>query len=63
MAIVWTSEACDLRPDPVSGAVFGLDHRIPNGTPLADYRYYVRTAREILGLDPTPPPGWARMAF
>lgn len=45
------------------GTVFGLDHRIPNGTPLADYRYYVRTAREILGLDPNPPPGWARMAF
>ncbi len=45
------------------GTLFGLDHRIPNGTPLANYRYYVRTAREILGLDPNPPPGWARMAF
>ncbi|MFL7808179.1 MAG: uroporphyrinogen decarboxylase family protein [Anaerolineae bacterium] len=45
------------------GMVFGLDHRIPNGTPLAHYRYYVRTAREILGLDPDPEPGWARMAF
>lgn len=45
------------------GVVFGLDHRIPNGTPLADYRYYVRTTRELLGLDPNPPPGWARMAF
>jgi len=45
------------------GMVFGLDHRIPNGTPLAHYCYYVRTAREILGLDPDPEPGWARMAF
>jgi hypothetical protein len=45
------------------GMVFGLDHRIPNGTPLAHYRYYVRTAREMLGLDPDPAPGWARMAF
>jgi hypothetical protein len=43
--------------------VFGLDHRIPNGTPVANYRFYVRTAREILGLDPNPKPGWARMAF
>ena len=45
------------------GTVFGLDHRIPNGTSLANYRHYVKTAREILGLDPNPPPGWARMAF
>jgi uroporphyrinogen-III decarboxylase len=45
------------------GMVFGLDHRIPNGTPLEHYRTYVRTAREILGLDPDPAPGWARMAF
>ena len=45
------------------GMVFGLDHRIPNGTPLDHYRTYVRTAREILGLDPNPAPGWARMAF
>ena len=45
------------------GMVFGLDHRIPNGTPLDHYRYYVRTAREILGLDPNPEPGWGRMAF
>jgi uroporphyrinogen-III decarboxylase len=45
------------------GTVFGIDHRIPNGTPLANYRYYVRTARELLGLPPDPEPGWARMAF
>jgi len=45
------------------GMVFGLDHRIPNGTPLENYRYYVKTAREILGLEPDPEPGWQRMAF
>lgn len=45
------------------GVVFGLDHRIPNGTPIDLYRYYVRTAREMLNLEPHPAPGWARMAF
>ncbi len=47
------------------GVVFGLDHRIPNGTPLEAYRYYVRTAREILGLPPARPVkgSWVRMAF
>ena len=32
------------------GVVFGLDHRIPNGTPIENYRYYVDLGREILGL-------------
>lgn len=47
------------------GCVFGLDHRIPNGTPLENYRFYVRTAREILGLPPLDgsSKGWERMAF
>lgn len=46
------------------GNVFGLDHRIPNGTPIELYRYYVDTAREILGLSPRgKTTGWARMAF
>lgn len=47
------------------GVVFGLDHRIPNGTPLDNYRYYVETGREILGLPPRDlaKKGWARMAF
>jgi len=45
------------------GTIFGLDHRIPNGTPLENYRFYVRTAREILGLEPDPEPGWERAAF
>lgn len=47
------------------GVMFGLDHRIPNGTPLEAYRFYVDTAREILGLPPRDgtSKGWARMAF
>jgi uroporphyrinogen-III decarboxylase len=47
------------------GMVFGLDHRIPNGTPLEAYRYYVQLGRELLGLPPRDPQarGWGRMAF
>ena len=47
------------------GIVFGLDHRIPNGTPLELYRYYVERGREILGLPPLDGTrkGWQRMAF
>lgn len=54
-----------LRPEMRKGTVFGLDHRIPNGTPIENYRYYVETAREILGLPPLDKnrSGWARMAF
>ena len=45
------------------GCVFALDHRIPNGVPLEDYKYYVNTGREILGLPPISGKGWERMAF
>jgi Uroporphyrinogen-III decarboxylase len=46
------------------GTVFGLDHRITNGTPLENYRFYVDTAREILGLPSRKgQKGWNRMAF
>ena len=47
------------------GTVFALDHRIPNGTPLENYRYYVDTAREILGLPPRDKNNkvYVRMAF
>lgn len=47
------------------GMVFGLDHRIPNGTPLENYRYYVDLGREILGIEPRngKRKGWQRMAF
>jgi uroporphyrinogen-III decarboxylase len=46
------------------GVMFGLDHRIPNGTPLEAYRFYVETGRAILGLPPidSSSRGWARMA-
>ncbi len=30
------------------GCVLALDHRIPNGTPLAHYRYYIQTVWEML---------------
>ncbi len=52
-----------LRDEP--GLVFGLDHRIVPGTPLENYRYYVDTAREMLGLPPRRESGglWMRMAF
>ena len=53
-----------LSPEMIRGTVFGLDHRIPGGTPLENYRYYVDTAREILGLPPRDgKKGWSRMAF
>jgi hypothetical protein len=47
------------------GIAFGLDHRIPNGTPLENYRYYVDLGREMLGLPPRSEDrrGWRRMAF
>jgi hypothetical protein len=32
------------------GTIFCLDHRIPNGVSIENYRYYVRLGREILGL-------------
>jgi len=31
------------------GCILGLDHRIPNGTPIANYRFYIQKAWEILG--------------
>ena len=54
-----------LQPSMRKGTVFGLDHRITNGTPIENYRYYVNTAREILGLKPVDPVNgeWRRMAF
>jgi uroporphyrinogen-III decarboxylase len=47
------------------GTVFGLDHRIVNGTSIENYRYYVNLGREILGLPPLDSmrKGWTRMAF
>jgi uroporphyrinogen-III decarboxylase len=47
------------------GIVFGLDHRIINGTTIENYRYYVNMGRKILNLPPldSKRKGWARMAF
>ena len=47
------------------GVVFGIDHRIPNGTPIENYRYYVEVGRELLGREPVDQDtkGWVRMAF
>ena len=43
----------------------GLDHRIPNGTPFDNYLFYIRYARQKLGLPPfeEAEKGWGRMAF
>ncbi len=56
----------EYRTDPVlrgGGTIFSLDHRIPNGVPIENYRYYVNTLREALGIEPVSSEGWARMAF
>lgn len=46
------------------GVVFGLDHRIPNGTPIDNYRYYVKIARELLGKQPvSSSSAWYEMSF
>lgn len=45
------------------GTIFGLDHRIPNGVTLENYKYYVNLGRELLGLPPISGEGWERMAF
>ena len=50
---------------PCGGVAFGLDHRIPEGTLLDDYRWYADLGREILGLPARreAQKGWKRMAF
>lgn len=45
------------------GTVFALDHRIPNGVSIENYRYYVNLGREMLGKGPILREGWERMAF
>lgn len=35
------------------GSVIALDHRIPNGTPLANYRFYIKTAWDIIEREST----------
>jgi len=38
---------CDLTKG--GGTIFALDHRVPNGTPIDNYRYYAKLGREMLG--------------
>lgn len=45
------------------GTVFGIDHRIPNGVPIDNYRYYVKLGRDMLGLGPAKECRHVRMAF
>lgn len=45
------------------GTVFALDHLIPDGVPIENYRYYVQEGRKRLGLPPSPPADYVRMAF
>ena len=45
------------------GIAFGLDHRIPNGVPIENYRYYVSLVKEILGIPMTEAGKWTRMGF
>ena len=52
-----------LQPSMRRGVCFGLDHRITNGTPIENYRFYVNTALEMLGRSGEIEKGWSRMAF
>jgi uroporphyrinogen-III decarboxylase len=45
------------------GAVIAIDHRIPNGTPIDNYRFYVKTVREMLGLPESKTSTHRPMAF
>ena len=45
------------------GMIFAIDHRIPNGVPIENYRYYVTEGRKRLGLPPVQPADFVRMAF
>ena len=67
-AMIAIRRELEYKLDPAlrsGGCAFGLDHRIPNGTPIENYRYYVALGREMLGLPPLDPTrlGWARMAM
>ena len=41
-----------LSPLRKGGMIFGLDHTIPNGVSIENYRFYIKTAREMLELPP-----------
>ena len=53
-----------LQDSVKNGTVFSLDHRITGGTTIENYRYYVDTAREILGIPPRSKSNeWFHMCF
>jgi len=45
------------------GTIFALDHRIPNGVPVENYRYYAELGRKLLGHDRYSSSPFVRMAF
>lgn len=45
------------------GIVFGLDHRIPNGVPIENYRYYVSLVKQLLNIPADEAGRWTRMGF
>ena len=45
------------------GTVFALDHRIPNGVSIENYRYYAKLGKELLGLASSDSSPFVRMAF
>lgn len=52
---------CDITKG--GGTVFAIDHRIPNGTPIENYRFYVEYARKLLGIEHEGKSDFIRMAF
>ncbi len=52
---------CDVMKH--GGTAFAIDHRIPNGVPIENYRYYVQLGRELLGLPEAQESPFVRMAF
>ena len=45
------------------GTIFALDHRIPNGSSIENYRYYAELGRKMLGHDGYTGSPFVRMAF
>lgn len=45
------------------GTIFAIDHRIPNGSSIENYRYYHKLRKELLGIPNTGENPYIRMAF
>ena len=53
-ALKWKTHAdLAIRKTPSVGRNEYLDHRIPNGTPLENYRFYIQKAWEIMNREST----------